>query len=201
MFTVVAKEASILQNDRETSPEETSIVLINREKSPIVQPSSPPRSPTPEEFLPKVACRMFVKKNGKHVGTAKQLQLDLNQSYEVAIKQKLYQQIFKKADAFYDPFLEPNLSIKYAWISKKRLASNTTKKQAIQPHDCTDLDEESDYDALLQEVRQSSTSKRQGERIEDMVLWMQASLVIDGESSARIISDSEEVTAGKKHLV
>lgn len=198
VLTIVEDGTSAVQDDQQNPAEQLSIVQDNRVKSrsPKTQPGQPTRSlsPSAEAFIPKVAVSLFVKKNGKQVGSAKRLQVDVNKDYD-HFKEELYQQIFKKADANYDPWdVGPNVSIKYLWTAKKRLTSINGKKVTIRPEDCADFDDEGDYEALLQEIRQSNNAKKAGERIDAMILYVQACLVVEGENVGRTVpSDSEEV--------
>jgi hypothetical protein len=150
----------------------------NLRESPALAPFPTSRSPTPEEILPKVQCRIFVRKNGKAINATKQFQIDLNVDYPEFLD-VLYTNIYKKAEAEYDPFDDQStISIKYAWIPKKRIL-NGSKQKPIHPTECIDLDDTSDYASLLQDIRVTSDKKKAGETINDMLLYIHASMTID----------------------
>ena len=160
-------------------------------QTPVGHSPTPARSPSPDEFLPKVACCVTVRKNGRSVGSPKQFQLDVNVEYDM-FKHKLYDTIHKKAAIEYDAFgFHENISLKYAWTQKKRVMANNPKQKPLSANEFTDLDDESDYDALQQEVRATSHRRKSGETIDDMVLSIHASVVLESTASNHFVGHNE----------
>ena len=168
------------------------ILTSFRRQSPVNHSATPARSPSLDEFLPKVACRVTVRKNGRSVGSAKQFQLDVNVDYDM-FKHKLYDTIHKKAAIEYDAFgFHENISLKYAWTQKKRVMGNNPKQKPLNANEFMDLDDESDYDALQQEVRATSYRRKSGETIDDMVLSVHASVVMESMVSNHSVGQADD---------
>jgi len=86
--------------------------------------------------------------------------LDFNLDYK-EFGNVLYPLLYQKAGEVYDPmgFERTNLKLKYAWLTKARLANVSQKP--LQQNDYLDLDDASDYIALQLDL-QTKFSKRTG---------------------------------------
>jgi hypothetical protein len=103
--------------------------------------------------------------------------LDFNLDYK-DFGDVLYPMLYQKAGEVYDPmgFERTNLKLKYAWLTKARLANVSQKP--LQQNDYLDLDDASDYTALQLDL-QTKHSQRTGL---DCSLQFHATLVMGGIS-------------------
>ena len=186
--TMACGSSTIVRGTNSTIARESSTIVRGTDSTMTRENSA-----SPEDFLPKVACRISVKKNGTMIQSAKQLQIDLNVDY-TRFMCTLWDNVYKKAQAEYDLF-DINCKIKYAWISKKRIL-NGFKQKPVLANECADLQDRSDYEALQQEIRASSNKKRMGETINDMLLYINASVTVT-INSAVIESRESENAAGE----
>lgn len=105
--------------------------------------------------------------------------LDFNLEYK-DFGDVLYPLLYQKAGEVYDPmgFERTNLKLKYAWLTKARLANVSQKP--LQQNDYLDLDDASDYTALQLDL-QTKFSQRTGL---DSSLQFHATLIM-GPTSPR----------------
>ena len=118
--------------------------------------------------------------------------LDFNLDYQ-NFGDVLYPLLYQKAGEVYDPmgFERTNLKLKYAWLTKARLANVSQKP--LQQSDYLDLDDASDYTSLQLDLR-LKCSQRTG--LDGNALQFHATLVMGSTSPRTQVTQPKEDDLG-----
>jgi hypothetical protein len=156
---------------------------ISEEPAPR-SPPVVPRSPTPpDDVLPKIPTRLIVKCSGTTMQTTKLVSLDFNEDFD-QFNYTVLPIIHAKAGEKYDPvdFDPKYLKLKYTIVLNTRVA--VLSKKPLLPNEYYDLDDNSDYDALRDEIRiiLSSQARGSAEHLQKHTIMIHATLTKRAES-------------------